>query len=344
MERIPSTPPQIAPLPEGIIRPFWSVMIPAYNCCTFLSDAIKSVLEQDPGEAMMQIEVVDDCSTDVDVEALVKKIGRGRVSYFRHESNVGSLRNFETCINRAKGYHVHLLHGDDRVKPGFYKNLEMLFKNYPAVGAAFCGWNNINEENSLHSRSTIEAGKPVILKNWLYRLAVRQHIQYVAIVVKREVYERLGAFYGVTYGEDWEMWARIAQYYPMAYTPEILAEYREHQNSISNNSYLSGKNIRDIKKVFSVINSYLPLEKRKKASKTAKRNYAYWALGTTRNLLYATQSRQVVYKQVTEVIKLYADLRVFKMAADLVLRAWIEPYKKHIKKPKPLKLLDDGFE
>jgi len=30
------------------------------------------------------------------------------------------------------------------------------------------------------------------------------------MVVKREVYEKLGGFYGVEYGEDWEMWVRIA--------------------------------------------------------------------------------------------------------------------------------------
>ena len=28
--------------------------------------------------------------------------------------------------------------------------------------------------------------------------------------------------------EDWEMWVRIAAHYDVAYTPEILAEYRLH--------------------------------------------------------------------------------------------------------------------
>jgi hypothetical protein len=54
---------------------------------------------------------------DNNIEELVKKVGKGRVSYFRQKKqNVGSLRNFETCINRSRGKYIHLLHGDDRVK------------------------------------------------------------------------------------------------------------------------------------------------------------------------------------------------------------------------------------
>src|SRR5689334_2129176 len=140
MERVPVTPPLIAPLATNIKRPLWSVMIPAYNCSTYLVDAIKSVLQQDPGSDLMQIEVVDDYSTDANVEQIVKEIGKGRVSYFRQKQNVGSLRNFETCINRAKGKYIHLLHGDDFVKPGFYKNLTSLTEMFPEVGAVCCSW------------------------------------------------------------------------------------------------------------------------------------------------------------------------------------------------------------
>src|SRR5277367_1859957 len=108
--RIPGEPPEILPVPDHIKRPLWSVMIPVYNCSQYLTNNILSVLAQDPGAERMQIEVVDDCSTDTDVESLVQEIGKGRVKYFRQHENVGSLRNFETCINRATGRYIHLLH------------------------------------------------------------------------------------------------------------------------------------------------------------------------------------------------------------------------------------------
>src|SRR3712207_3896442 len=102
MERIPSSPPQILPVSIAD-TPLWSVMIPVYNCSAFLEECLKSVLVQQLPENDMQIEVIDDASTDADVEALVKQIGKGRVKYFRQKENLGSLRNFETCINRAAG-------------------------------------------------------------------------------------------------------------------------------------------------------------------------------------------------------------------------------------------------
>ncbi len=122
--RIPQKPPEISAVTDHINRPIWSVMIPTYNCSHYLIDNIRSVLAQDPGPEHMQIEVVDDFSTDADIESIVLEIGKGRVRYYRQPENVGSLRNFETCINRATGNYIHLLHGDDQVSNGFYAEIE----------------------------------------------------------------------------------------------------------------------------------------------------------------------------------------------------------------------------
>src|SRR5882757_10660601 len=101
--RTPEFPPTIAPIAAGDNPTVISVMIPTYNCIGFIKEALESVLVQDPGAEIMQIQVVDDCSTDGDVEALISEIGRGRVLFFRQNYNTGSLRNFETCINLSRG-------------------------------------------------------------------------------------------------------------------------------------------------------------------------------------------------------------------------------------------------
>jgi glycosyltransferase involved in cell wall biosynthesis len=253
-------------------------MVPVYNCSHYLKETLEAVLEQDPGPEIMQIEVVDDCSTDANVAQLVMQIGRGRIDYYCQPVNVGSLRNFETCLNRSRGKYIHLMHGDDKVKNGFYSELANLFDMFPEAGAAFCAHDHIDMNGKIKFQKKPETVKPAILKNWLSKLAEAQRVQYIAMVVKRSVYEHLGGFYAVVYGEDWEMWARIASHYPIAYTPKNLAQYREHELSISNESFLSGKNLKDIQTVIEIIMTYLPPQDRKRIRNKAEKIYAYYSL------------------------------------------------------------------
>ncbi|MEY2902968.1 MAG: hypothetical protein RLY89_2074 [Bacteroidota bacterium] len=275
-ERVPQVPPKIAPIPEGVPRPLWSVMIPVYNSLPYLEETIRSILAQDPGEDLMQIEVVDDISKDGDVAALVERVGKGRVQFYQQPVNVGNVRNFETCINRARGHYVHLLHGDDYVETGYYTAIEKLFEDFPEAGAACTDWHYVtNDGNKLWNNEMIDTERG-ILKNWLQRISVRQYLEPPAMVVKRSTYEDLGAFYGVQCAEDWVMWVRIASKYPVAYTPEVLAKYRVHPQNITSASFKNGNNFRDLMKAIQMNMLYLPVGDRKKAEKASRKNFAYY--------------------------------------------------------------------
>jgi len=179
---------------EQVSRPLWSVMIPTYNCADYLRETLLSVLAQDPGPDLMQIEVVDDHSTLNDPEAVVEELGSGRVNFYQQPENVGHTRNFETCLERSRGKLIHLLHGDDSVRDGFYRNMEQAFKQNPHIGAAFCRHIFVNGQGDWFDISPLEQPQSGIISNWLERIAVEQRIQTPAMVVRREVYETLGAF------------------------------------------------------------------------------------------------------------------------------------------------------
>lgn len=309
-DRIPSAPPVIKPVSDPpALRPLWSVMIPSYNCIHYLKQTLESVLAQDPGKDTMQIEVVDDCSADGDVEALVNEAGKGRVKFFRQEKNRGSLRNFETCLNRAKGTLVHLLHGDDMVKPGFYKEIALLFTHHPEAGASFTNCSFINahgvESKPFDSRLPL---KPGVIDNFLEMIAQSQYVQTPAMVVKRSVYENLGGFFAVHYGEDWEMWIRIAAHYPVAYSPEKLALYRGgHTSSITGHSVLSGQNVKDIAKVIDIVQDYLPGNRKRELKRSAKRNFSIAYAGASNRIYY--QQRKSAFIQAREALKLSVNIR-----------------------------------
>lgn len=285
IDRIPQSPPAVSPLKGGEDRPLWSVMIPVYNCGNYLPQALRSILMQDPGPGLMHIEVVDDCSTDIEVEDLVRSIGRGRIRYYRQPENVGSLRNFETCLNRSRGQWVHLLHGDDYLEPGFYEEIAELFVAYPEAGAAFTGYYQIDADGELLYPNPTLSEKAGYVENWMGIVGQSQPIQPPAIVVKRAVYEQLGSFYGMKYGEDWEMWVRISAKYPVVHSPRRLADYRVHTTGISGRGFQSGENIGEICKAIDIVQKHLPPGERRQMKKLARKNFSMY-FARTADMVY----------------------------------------------------------
>ncbi|TVT43609.1 glycosyltransferase [Hymenobacter setariae] len=321
--RFPTTAPIIAALPDSVTRPVWSVMIPVYNCAVYLEDALQSVLQQDLGEEAMQIQVVDDASTDLDVQALVERIGGGRVEYFRQPENVGSLRNFETCINRARGHIVHLLHGDDRIVPGFYTKMEALYQRYPEIGAAFSRYVSISEEgNKIGLPAAVD--EEGVLSNWLERIAQHQPIQYACMTVRREVYERLGSFYGTSYGEDWEMWVRIARYYPVAYTPEVLANYRIRTHSITWEKSRNSQIVPDLLNVLGRIQSHLPNKDRKKIIDSSKKYCAHMMVYNTYRVFKELKDARLAHTQIKQALNLSNHYSIYFSIAKFYLKCAVE--------------------
>jgi hypothetical protein len=133
-------------------------------------------------------------------------------------------------------------------------------------------------------------------------------VQPPAITVKRSVYEQLGSFYAVHFGEDWEMWTRIASKFPVAYSPDYLASYRvAHGMGISHNFFLTGQNIVDMVKVIDIIQHYLPAEKRTFYKKLASSYYAMFCIRIANGLLLYNHAAAI--KQIEGAWNLDKSLR-----------------------------------
>lgn len=312
---------EIAPVPTGVLRPFWSVMIPTYHCARFLRQTLESVLAQDPGPEMMQIEVVDDGSTLDDPEEVVKEVGKGRVAFFQQPQNVGHTENFETCLKRARGKVVHLLHGDDYVLKGFYHKLRQAFERQPEIGAAFCRQIFMDDAGNREAYSSLEQPESGILNNGLEHLALEQRIMTPSIVVRRDVYERLGAFDSrLICAEDWEMWVRIAAQYDIWYETEPLAAYRMHSNSNTGRHVRNGDDIRYTRMAIEIMKSYLPEDRADQISKKARETYAFSTLDTAYSM-FLKGDLTAMLAQGREAIHLSHSAKVIQQIGSLLLRA-----------------------
>ncbi|XHX79220.1 MAG: glycosyltransferase family 2 protein [Stenomitos frigidus ULC029] len=293
-------------------------MIPTYNCAHYLRETLTSVLAQDPGSEVMQIEVVDDHSTKDDPKAVVEELGKGRVSFYQQPRNVGYIKNFETCLQRSRGQLVHLLHGDDCVRDGFYRKLQRGFDENPQAGAAFCRHIHMDEDSHWTWLSSLEQSRSGVLDNWLERIAVKQLIQTPSIVVRRDVYEQLGGFDQrmLCWGEDWEMWVRIAANYPVWYEVEPLALYRKSSTSLTGTSIRTGKNIQDFRKAVRIVQDYLPEANARQLTKVALNNYAFYALDSASQFARVGDSSAAI-SQIREALKCRSSLRVLQSSMQL---------------------------
>jgi glycosyltransferase involved in cell wall biosynthesis len=233
----------IARVPEGVVRPKWSVMIPAYNCSRFLRQTLESVLSQAPGDSLMQIEVVDDCSTKDDPKHVVDELGQGRVSYHRNAVNLGPINTFNTCVERSRGELIHILHGDDWVLPGFYTRVEQAFAQHDDVALVATRSFVADEAGVITDESPV---LPVTITRDTSAMHVTNPLRTPSVVIRRSFYEQHGVFMPeFIHTADWEMWVRAIRLGGGLFVNELLACYREFAQNHTALLAKTGRNFED---------------------------------------------------------------------------------------------------
>jgi glycosyltransferase involved in cell wall biosynthesis len=244
--------PAIDSISSEAHRPFWSVMIPTYNRRDYLERVLRSIISQDPGPEEMQIEVVDDCSPDVDMQEVINELAPGRISLYRQPQNVGLSLNWNTCIQRARGRYIHIMHDDDMVMPTFYSEYRRFLEQEPQTVLLFSRAVAVGEHDEwLSLMEPPPAWDPAqrsgILENALCELVKRDFIVCPTAVVARSAYEQVGGFaLNQFYTLDWEMWLRLAAFGQVGYIHEPLFQYRVHGDTETYRLAVTGRNIEEI--------------------------------------------------------------------------------------------------
>ncbi|PYK59868.1 MAG: glycosyl transferase family 2 [Verrucomicrobia bacterium] len=313
-------PPAIRVLPVDNCRPLWSVMIPTYNPRPdYLEETLHSVLQQDPGPEQMQIEVIDDRSTDDVAAQTIRRVGGGRVSFHAELQNRGLANTWNRCIERARGHWVHILHQDDIVLPGFYTQLRKGAEDSDA-GAIFCRYASTNSKGHWMGISELHRESAGLLDDWHARITVQQLIQCPAIAVRRFVYEQLGGFLPrLRYTADWEMWQRVASQFSFWFEPSILACYRVHSDSATSRLRRDAADVREVREVIDLTTAYHSPDRGRVLAGKARSFYAELAVFYAREILVETGFPSA-WKQIVEALRLCRSRRViWQISSFLVL-------------------------
>lgn len=237
------------PSPE---RPRISVMIPTFNCADYLRVCLQSVLRQDLGPSVMHIEVVDDCSTRDDPEAVVRELGGGRVVFTRRQRNGGAVANFNECIQRSQGDLVHILHGDDFVLDGFYAEILRLAAQYDAGVLA----TRVDFVDEVGTRTGVSAPLDGYRSGSHALIGFERGcpLQFAGTVVRRAAYEQYGGFLpALLHSADYEMWMRLTVRCGLAASEQSLAAYRIFEGQHSSTMRRTAGNLVDVERAVAVV-------------------------------------------------------------------------------------------
>lgn len=207
-------------------KPIFSVIIPLYNKAPFIERAVRSVLAQTEQE--FEVIVIDDGSTDGGA-TIVERFADTRIRLIVQENRgVSAARN--RGIREANADLVAFLDADDEWHPTFLEAVLDLCRRYPRAGAYATAYAVYSPDGGVRTAS-IAAVPPApwsgLLPNYFQSAALGEPpVSASSVAIPGLVLEEMGGFVeGFWWGEDVDLWGRIAFSYPIAFTQRVGAIY-----------------------------------------------------------------------------------------------------------------------
>ena len=175
-----------------------------------------------------EVIVVDDGSTDGGA-TIVERFADSRVRLIMQE-NRGASAARNRGIREAGADIVAFLDADDEWYPPFLETVLDLRRRYPGAGAYATAYTIYNPDGERRVAS-IAAVPPApwsgLLPNYFQSATLGEPpVSASSVAIPREVLEEMGGFIeGFWWGEDVDLWGRIAFCYPIAFTHRVGAVY-----------------------------------------------------------------------------------------------------------------------
>jgi glycosyltransferase involved in cell wall biosynthesis len=209
------------------MTPQISVIIPSYNYGRYIGGTIESVLRQTFAD--WELLIIDDGSTDQTRDVVQPYLDDERVSF--HPIDHGGVSAAKNAgIQMARGAFVAILDADDRWLPTKLEKQLSLFGSRPELGVVYSRRLLIDAQGR-----PLQYTQPTLYRgNILEAIFQTNFVCQSTAMIRRDVFEDVGLFderYPPV--EDYDLWLRIARWYPFDYVDEPLVEYRVGHASLS---------------------------------------------------------------------------------------------------------------
>jgi len=206
--------------------PLVSVLMPVCDGQAFVAEAIESVLGQTFGD--FEFLIIDDGSTDKSVE-IIEGYDDPRIRLVRNDGRIALIRTLNRGLELARGKYVARMDVDDISLPERLERQIAFMEANPAVGA--CGtWAVTIGDGEGTIREYPESAEEIRCG-----LLFNDVIAHPSVCMRREMFARheLRFDEGYPHAEDYELWNRASEIFPLANLGSVLLRYRVHAESVS---------------------------------------------------------------------------------------------------------------
>ena len=226
-------------------RPLVSVIIPTYNAEKWIRKTVDSVLAQT--YSPIEVILVDDCSQDRTREILSSFANRIKV--IKNNSNQGVSVSRNLAIEASQGDYIALLDHDDLWHPQKLEKQMPLFDTTPTLGLVY---SDAYYEKTPQDRWRSFKINPPFRGRVFDKLLEHNFILCLTAIIPRRVLDQVGWFQPhLRFAEDYELFFRIAENFPVDFIDEPLATYRIHDQNFSRRLDVCNKELIEIFETYS---------------------------------------------------------------------------------------------
>jgi glycosyltransferase involved in cell wall biosynthesis len=216
-----------------------TVVIPCYNYGRYLRECVSSVLTQGVD---LDIDIIDDASTD-DTESVGSALAAEdeRVTYHRHERNIGHIATYNEGLGRAGGIYSILLSADDMLAPGALGRAIGVLDENPDV-VLFHGKHAVFRDTPPETASGRRPGVRIWEGQEFIEHCCREvwnPVSCPTVIVRTSAQKSVGGYIAsLPHSGDMEMWLRLATRGRVAELRGVVqAFYRVHETNMHKNLY-----------------------------------------------------------------------------------------------------------
>ena len=210
----------------------FSIIIPLYNKAPYIEKALRSVCTQTYAD--FECIVVDDGSSDNSLQIAEQWLEANRSSSFRiiHQQNAGVSTARNNGVAVSQGEYVCFLDADDWWEPTFLEEMANLIAEFPDAGIYGTGYTIINETKHKTRVAPIGVSKGFergyINYCAVYAKTLCMPLTSISVAIPRGVFDEMQGFKPqLKFGEDFDLWVRIALNCKVVFLNKPLANYNQ---------------------------------------------------------------------------------------------------------------------